>query len=288
MLHSVNMKIADLSHIDADRLHAVFIEAFSDYQIPVTMTQAEFEETNEQRSVELSDSFGAFNEKGDLVGFILCGVRSINGEVSFYDGATAVIASCRGNGIAALLLEAAVERARERGAKTFVLEVLIGNERAEHLYRSRGFVTERLLRCFHKERESVQAGGGTSEDIIQLERESLSECRASLALPFRPSWQNAPVSIDTVFDSLIVRGLKRRGKWVGWYAMAPRSADIMNICAADESPETFRTLLADAAIHTEAEKLKFIDIEKESTLFRFLMEDQWEVMIDQVEMVRLL
>lgn len=48
----------------------------------------------------------------------------------------------RGEGIGAALLDAAIARARERGARRLVLRVLSGNSPARRLYESRGFEVE--------------------------------------------------------------------------------------------------------------------------------------------------
>jgi ribosomal protein S18 acetylase RimI-like enzyme len=48
----------------------------------------------------------------------------------------------QGEGIGAALLDAAIDRAREGGARRLVLRVLSGNASARHLYESRGFELE--------------------------------------------------------------------------------------------------------------------------------------------------
>jgi ribosomal protein S18 acetylase RimI-like enzyme len=48
----------------------------------------------------------------------------------------------QGEGVGAALLDAAIDRARERGVRRLVLRVLSGNTPARHLYESRGFKVE--------------------------------------------------------------------------------------------------------------------------------------------------
>jgi ribosomal protein S18 acetylase RimI-like enzyme len=84
------------------------------------------------------------NDDGEVVGSLLLGpwtdlessrhVREVKG--------LAVDPARRGEGIGAALLDAAIVRVRERGARRLVLRVLSGNAAARHLYESRGFEVE--------------------------------------------------------------------------------------------------------------------------------------------------
>ena len=275
-----------LEHIPPQELYETFIEAFSDYTVDVRMDRQTFMRTNDQRSVSLRDSYGAFTEDGTLVGFILCGVRSTGGAVDFYDGATAVIASMRGQGIASQLLKSALRRAQERNARSFILEVIKENEGARRLYASHGFTDNRILRCFEISRKDLPAPPSFEDDILDLDSTHYTLCSEAVGLSYRPSWQNDTQSIRELFPYLRVRGIRRDGAWVGCYVLYPQKGDLMQIGALHDDPEIYRLLVTDAFRHTESDSMSIINIEASSPLCSYLLCEGWSVMIDQWEMVR--
>lgn len=280
------MYYTTLQEFSPQKLYETFIEAFSDYPIPVRMSRQAFEETNEQRSVSLRDSFGAFTDDGVLVGFILCGVRETAGALAFYDAATAVIASMRSQGVASELLRAALGRAKERGAGSFILEVIKENEPAHRLYTAQGFVDRRVLRCFDIGREEIPAVYSSDEGFLELDWLQYFACSQEVNLPYRPSWQNEAASIRELFPYLTIRGIRRDGRWAGYYVLYAERGDIMSIGALNDSPEIFRLLITDACHHTQDDRLRIINIEESSPLCSFLLSENWSVMIDQWEMVK--
>ncbi len=267
-------------------LYETFIEAFGDYTIEVQMNRQTFELTNDQRSVSLRDSYGAFTDDGALVGFILCGVRSTGGAIAFYDAATAVIASMRGQGIASQLLEYALRRARERNARSFILEVIKDNEGARHLYAAHGFSDRRMLRCFEISRDDIPASPSHEDDIIDLDATHYTLCAEAVGLSYRPSWQNDALSIQRLFSHLTVRGVRRDGIWLGYYVLYPERGDLMRMGALKDAPEVYQLLITDAFMHTESDTMITINIEDSSPLCSYLLSRGWSVMIDQWEMER--
>ena len=280
------MYYTTLEKFSPQKLYETFIEAFRDYQIPVHMSRQAFEQTNDQRSVSLSDSFGAFTEDGVLVGFILCGVRETGGTVDVYDAATAVIPPMRGRGVASELLRAALSRAEEHHAGSFILEVIKENERAHHLYAAQGFIDRRVLRCFEIGIEDIPAAGSHSDGFLELDLIHYASCAQAVALSYRPSWQNESASIRELFPHLTIRGIRRDGQWAGYYVLYAQKGDIMGIGALNNSPEVFRLLITDASRHTQDTRLRIINIEESSPLCSFLLSENWSVMIDQWEMVK--
>jgi ribosomal protein S18 acetylase RimI-like enzyme len=84
---------------------------------------------------------------GRVAGFLACTVRP-----NLYHGADAghvdelvVDRDCRGRGIGTMLLTEFLERMRRRGCAEVSVGVLLGNDRAQRLYRAMGFTEEVLL-----------------------------------------------------------------------------------------------------------------------------------------------
>jgi len=88
-------------------------------------------------------------EGGDPVGFLILGtwtdLESAR-HVLVFNG-LAVDPARQGEGIGSRLLEAGIERARERGARRLLLRVLSTNGAARRLYERHGFTVEATLRA---------------------------------------------------------------------------------------------------------------------------------------------
>ncbi|HEY7781348.1 MAG TPA: GNAT family N-acetyltransferase [Ktedonobacterales bacterium] len=90
-------------------------------------------------SSSLRDAFGGFiwEEDGKPVGLVNVSRLGMGGTWTI--GNVAVLPAYRRRGLARLLVEAAIARARERGGKNVVLDVIAGNVPAYELYRRLGF-----------------------------------------------------------------------------------------------------------------------------------------------------
>lgn len=62
----------------------------------------------------------------------------------------AVEPGCRGRGIGTGLLERLMEKGREKGIRSFTLEVRVSNETAIHMYEKLGFVSEGIRKRFYE------------------------------------------------------------------------------------------------------------------------------------------
>ena len=278
------MKIARLSLASHTDIHATFIRAFSDYHIPVKETLQEMAVENTQRGIDYDASFGAFADNGELIGFILCGVRNNDGTLMYYDGGTAMIPKWRGRGIGGLLLDTVLSDAHSRGAKEFVLEVIQDNLKARKLYESRGFIISRNLRCYKKSLEDIPSIESFSYTISTPKIDEYIEVSKSLPLPYIPSWQNTNSSIISIFEHLITRVLKHGVKPVGYFVLNPSTGHILQMSAVGESPTIYLELVSHAQSYTTANIVKFINIEESSTFISYLEENGWDILIDQYEM----
>ena len=67
----------------------------------------------------------------------------------------AVAEACRRRGIAGRLLDELERRFRERNAEYSYLEVRAGNDKAQHLYRKRGYRDLGVLPCYYKNEDGI-------------------------------------------------------------------------------------------------------------------------------------
>ncbi|OFW77330.1 MAG: hypothetical protein A2201_02940 [Alicyclobacillus sp. RIFOXYA1_FULL_53_8] len=73
------------------------------------------------------------------VGFVISGLREMNGELVVWNGGTAIAPAYRGQGIGNLLMEASLQLYRRHGAQLACLEALEDNVQAIKLYEKLGY-----------------------------------------------------------------------------------------------------------------------------------------------------
>lgn len=189
-----------LTHTSIETLTQVFNEAFSNYEVPIHMSEAQLKAHLHALGYSPEDSIGLF-DGSTLVGFILVAIRGTNA----YDAGTGIIPSYQGNGYAHQLIDATLAHIKQRGFNSFFLEVIDTNERAKKLYLSHGFTITRSLLCYQIKKEMLE---GTSS--VQLQKQE------NISIPSgdcNPSWQNSDACISrggfTAYD--IVHDSVKRG-----------------------------------------------------------------------------
>ena len=107
---------------------------------------------------DFSDTLVAAGTDDEVLGYAVC--WTIAGESHLLN--IAVHPARRGKGIGRALLSECIRRAARAGASLIFLEVRAGNEAAERLYRSMGFVSRGIRKGYYTD---------TGEDAILLDRE---------------------------------------------------------------------------------------------------------------------
>ena len=82
---------------------------------------------------------------GRVVGYTACWTVIDQSEL----GNVAVMGEARGSGIGGALVDAVIERVRERGSRECFLEVRESNHRAQAIYRARGFAVVGRRRSYY-------------------------------------------------------------------------------------------------------------------------------------------
>ncbi len=192
-----------LKHIDTEQLLPVFNEAFSDYEVPVSMSLEALDSHLKTLSYRSEDSVGLF-DKRRLAGFLLIGRR---GNTA-YDAGTGIIPSYRGKGLSHTLIDDTIGHLRSRGCTTFLLEVLDTNTKAKNLYLSHGFTIRRSLLCFSVKQEEITG----RSDLILESHEKGYHVPAS----FEPSYQNSDESVaEGAFtcSDIVEEGVRKGFVW---------------------------------------------------------------------------
>lgn len=224
------MKIRSLEDCSTEAVYQAFLSAFSDYEHPMQMTLENYQEMMKTRDLNLGYSIGAF-EAEQLVGFIVCGYRELDGEKLCYDGGTGVIRDYRRQGISNTLLQELIPHFRNRGIDHFILEVLENNSPAISLYEKNGFKITRRFRCYECPAELIPPPaihGYDRDDQI----DSFKTLATSEYLTFKPSWQNHRQSVENVIADHAYVSLTSQGHVIAFGLVHRRTGNIPQLGVA--------------------------------------------------------
>lgn len=217
-----------LTRADFTRLHAAFLEAFSDYFVPFKLSEPQLENHILQNGVALEKSVGAFS--GDkMVGFTLNGFGTWNDKKTVYDAGTGVVPEFRKQGVGKALFDFMTPDLTAEGFEQILLEVIAQNENAIKLYKKLGFQETRRLIYFEQKK--------TFEPKIERKFE-IREIVApdwDLFESFadgKTSWQNARDSVSRIFSRRLALGVFDEGKCVGYGIVAPKFGMISQLAVA--------------------------------------------------------
>ena len=260
----------------ADALNA----AFSDYVVPMHLSEEQFARKLQADSTDVSLSGGAYVDD-EVIAFILHGYREIDGVRWIYNGGTGVRPAYRGQSLTRKLFDLLLPKLEARGVQRSVLEVVTDNQYAIRIYRDQGYETRRHLLCFK--------GTRPAESTVELNCRWIGEPDWSELATFwetEPSWQNTPESLRNK-HSMRTLGAYIDDRLAGHATFSPAQG---RVAVFGINPE-FRgkgvgsSLIAEVQSRSE-EALSFINIAStaEDSL-RFLDRLGFELFLEQYEMV---
>ncbi len=275
------MEFCHLVGIELADIHTAFVDAFSEYEVPMEMPLARLQMmlTTRDYRPELST---ACMVDGRIVGFVLVGGRLIDGCVHAYDCATGVIRAFQKQKIGSQLLPLALNRVRVAGAKRFVLEVLEHNTAAQALYTKHGFATTRTLRCYQTtldERTSTNAEVPHQPDVLAAVNEVAYNS-------FAPTWQNSLASYRHAPDAHHVVALKHNDVVAAYGIIHRQSGSIlqMGVHPVQREAGLFVSLVEQLAQAVGTRQLRIVNIEADSWLDRQFIAHGWQNFVNQYEM----
>jgi len=141
------MDIQFLDKTEFSVVHQAFIEAFSDYIIPMRPIEAQLREMFTRRGADMAISAGAFvNSK--LVGFTINAMDSYQNVRTVYDTGSGVVPEYRRRGISDAIFRFMLPALKDTGAVQYLLEVFEENIPAVRLYEKIGFRMSRKFAAF--------------------------------------------------------------------------------------------------------------------------------------------
>ncbi|PKL26743.1 MAG: hypothetical protein CVV47_02130 [Spirochaetae bacterium HGW-Spirochaetae-3] len=202
------LRFATLAGTPGETLYEAFLDAFSDYAVPITLTYEEFIAMHTRRGVSYAASVGAFD--GDrLVGFIFNGEGEWEGARCAYDAGTGIAPAFRGRGLSKALAEESASRLRSLGFARWLLEVLVENEKAIRTYAGSGFLRTRRLSCLSG---TVADAARTADRLaskagVRVRRLGRNDtARFAAWREWEPSWQNSDASVARSPERLVALG----------------------------------------------------------------------------------
>lgn len=205
-----------LTDISTEKILASFNHAFSDYVVPLQLSQQQFEAKLKSDRIQLSLSVGAF-EGNELIAFILHGYDTSGGKNIVYNAGTGVIPEKRENHLTVKLYDYILPVLRNIGATQLLLEVITTNAPAIHTYRHIGFETKAVLHCF---KGTVQVHPVSDEwDIRELKAYHWPLLQSFWDIA--PSWQNAPLALELMKDTNVSLGIFEKDALRGYVVYNP-------------------------------------------------------------------
>jgi ribosomal protein S18 acetylase RimI-like enzyme len=258
--------IRTLTPHDFPAVHDTFVEAFSDYVVPMAPAREQLGEMFQRRGAVMDASVAAF-EDDRIVAFTINCIDGTRG----YDTGTGVVPSHRRRGLARELMLRSFDVLRERGCSEYVLEVLEQNEKAVALYRDCGFVETRRLQCwtFDRDIDTMADGGSIHEEWWSV----------------APSWQNATGSIQRASDRFVAVGNDDA------YAIVfPSNGDLPQLAVRPEARRAkLGTRLLEAAAHRAGKALRILNVDdRDDGIARFLDAAGARRTVRQIELSKLL
>ncbi len=216
------MELRSLDGESGEKLYETFMAAFADYSVPMTMSRADFDESNARRGLDPSISLGAY--EGDrLVGFIMNGRGRWAGRPAAYDLGTGVLPEARGAGLSGTLARRLVEFLPSRGLELYVLEVIRDNLPAFKTYEKAGFAVTRLLEC--PDGRFADSGRPAPAGLELVELPGGAAFPRSEVAAFRdwePTWQNSDDSIARTTGRLVILGARLEGRLAACLVASPK------------------------------------------------------------------
>jgi len=227
----IDVKKRFLTSSDSHSLYECFLDAFSDYQVEMKMSEEQFQNRVVRDGVELELSAGAFDDER-MIGFYMNGRGMWQGKLSAYDAGTGVVPDHRRRGIAEELFDFMAPRLKELGFTQYLLEVLTSNERAVALYRKLGFEETRTLAVLRS--NEVMKPTANIEGVL-IRRVDEPDWDVFCAYwDGEPSWQNSVDAIERVRSQTEIVGAFVDKKCVGYGIVFKPSGILMQLAVAHE------------------------------------------------------
>ena len=142
--------------------------AFSDYALPLKLTEEQLQARFEASGVDKKLSYGAFLD-GKMIGFIINSCCIYNNQKAVFDVGTGVIPEHRGNKVFSKLFAFTEQELQKHEVEKYYLEVLQQNDKTVQAYKKQGFT---IVREFYvlKASTSIQEITDSKVEYIDMDK----------------------------------------------------------------------------------------------------------------------
>jgi ribosomal protein S18 acetylase RimI-like enzyme len=273
-----------LEKVDIEILHNTFLNAFKDYQVNMEIPLSKFNEMLIIRGYNSEISMGAF-ENGELIGFVFNGLRKWNEKPTAYDTGTGVIREYRKQGITSNLMLNIKNLLKSKEIHQYLLEVIKTNTNALELYKKQGFEIVREFECFRLEKSMLEATMNYNISQQQISNYDLEQFLKFW--DFNPSWQNSIDSITAKKDKYYCINVNLNDKVVGYGIIDKITGNIPQIAVHKDYRRRgiAKCIITELINNTDSNRISVLNVDKDSTLAKFLHDLNFEHFVDQYEMI---
>jgi len=271
-----------LTSTDLIALYECFLLAFSDYEVDMQMSLAQFEQRIARDGVQLEVSAGAFVE-GKLIGFYMNAPGTRQGQRTVYDAGTGVIPAYRGRGVGKELFALLLPHLKEASVSQYLLEVLTSNQPAVALYRKLGFVESRRLAVLRSD-ALVKPRSST----VTIRRVEQPDWRLFESFwDGYPSWQNSIEAVERIADHCTIVGAYVDDECAGYGVVLRPAGSLMQLAVAPAHRR--RGIGTTILSELQSEPLKVINVDEElKRTLAFFVANGYKTVLEQFEMIRML
>jgi ribosomal protein S18 acetylase RimI-like enzyme len=254
------MEIRMLTDTPLPQITAAFNEGFSDYFLPVQLTEELMAFKIQVEDIDLAISPGAFGPDGELLGLMLHGNREVDGRRVAYNAGTAVRPAARRQGLVRAMYAAVLPRLRDNGFHETVLEVIDINAPAIAAYERIGFQRTRVLDVLVGRPPDAELPAGYSLRTLDA-LPDLSDLRAKW--DYRPTWQHDFATALNAWDRHRAIGIFQGERLAGYAILAPFSGRVLQWAIHPDFRHRGlgKALLAAMQAHADAD-LRFVNVEQ--------------------------
>ncbi len=212
------MHIQNLSNTPIEDLVSAILTSFEGYFVTMPSDTAYWAQRFQIARVDFKLSFGMFDGE-DLVGFIIHGIDTINGELTAFNTGTGVVPTFRKQKIIDQLYAHAVPLLREKNVQNCRLEVIQENAKAIRVYERIGFRRIKNYHCFK---------GQLNPPTKELNLQKIPFHTIVNKQQHHYAWDNCNAAINKVPESTYqsFQVSDAEGQEIGFFVINPKSGTL--------------------------------------------------------------
>lgn len=224
------MQFRTLEKTSVAAITETFNRAFSDYLLPLHLSESQLQENIIRDDVDLQYSAGAFNHD-KLTGIILKALGTWNNLKTAYNAGTGVVPAHRGKHLAQKIYAYILPQLQAAGAEQCLLEVITSNEPALKTYETLGFNISRIFDCYRgavKPLVKPIANNFKLKEVLSLDWPT-----AQQFWNIAPSWQHSVAGAERNKINNRQIGIFAENKLVGYGIVHPKRGRIIQFAIAE-------------------------------------------------------